>query len=135
MYFKLNTLLLLLAILFETIITSSARRSNLHVQHHGKATWFYPGVGACGVSNTSNDLVVSIPAKIFDKFTPHKNPNENTLCGKQVSIEHEGIVIYAVIADRCSGCSKNNIDLSLSAFALLDDPNKGVISVTWKILN
>ena len=134
MYFNLRTLLFLLVLSFATITTSFANNSKLHARHHGKATFFYPGLGACGVTNTNNDFIAAIPAVIYDKFTRNNNPNNNSLCGKKIKVSHQGKVIYVVIADKCGGCSKNNIDLSFGAFQALDDPNKGVISVNWKIL-
>lgn len=45
-----------------------------------KATFYTPGLGACGVENTESDLVVAIPSAIFGPL------DAGTHCGEDVII-------------------------------------------------
>ena len=42
-----------------------------------------------------------------------------------------GNTITAMVADKCSGCGQNHLDLFPDAFAALDNPTRGIIPVTW----
>ena len=32
------------------------------------ATWFDPGVGACGISNSASDIIVAVSSDFYDSY-------------------------------------------------------------------
>ncbi|CAG8572336.1 6103_t:CDS:1 [Ambispora gerdemannii] len=103
-------------------------------KYSGKATFYNPGLGACGTDANDNSMVVAIPAPNFDPMIPNGNPNKNTLCGKRVRIYSGNKFVDGVVVDRCPVCKFGDIDLSPAMFNQLAEPEKGFIYVEWMYL-
>jgi hypothetical protein len=82
----------------------------------GDLTWYEVGLGACGITSTSDEHVVAISHELFDAVSTG-NPNTNPLCNKKVSIiGANGQTYTGTIVDRCPGCDSGSLDLSQSFF-------------------
>ncbi|CAG8591183.1 10283_t:CDS:1 [Ambispora leptoticha] len=103
-------------------------------KYSGKATYYNPGLGACGVDANDNSMVVAISAPNFDPMIQNGNPNKNTLCGKRVRIYYGDKFVDGVVADRCPVCKLGDIDLSPAMFSQLTELERGFITVEWGYL-
>ncbi|KAF3921503.1 hypothetical protein ABW21_db0209575 [Orbilia brochopaga] len=55
----------------------------------GQATFYDPGLGSCGITNSASDLIAAIGYTLFDtKATA--NPNNNPFCGRQIVVRPKG---------------------------------------------
>jgi len=100
----------------------------------GAGTFFTPTIGACGGTNSANDMVVALNHAQFDPSSPGGNSNKNTLCGTQVSITFGGKSVVATIVDECPDCGFGALDMSPAVFKQLANLSVGVISVKWSFL-
>ncbi|KAF4548709.1 Hypothetical protein D9617_26g079240 [Elsinoe fawcettii] len=83
----------------------------------GDATYWEPAMGACGWTNSADELVVAISQTVFDPKTPGGNPNNNPLCGKFVAIKcKDGSTVNAKVVDRCVGCASGDLDMTKTLF-------------------
>ncbi|KAF9497325.1 riboflavine-aldehyde-forming enzyme, partial [Pleurotus eryngii] len=82
----------------------------------GDATFFAPGLGACGAVSHSTDLIVALSPAQF---------------AGGANCFHGGKFIEATVVDLCPGCAGDSIDLSPSAFQTLENPDVGRIQVNW----
>ncbi|KAH8091721.1 RlpA-like double-psi beta-barrel-protein domain-containing protein-containing protein [Cristinia sonorae] len=101
----------------------------------GDATFYTPGLGACGGINTEKDFIVAVSTQIFNGFPgAGANPNKNPICGKKLTATSRGKKVTVKIVDQCPGCSRDSIDLSPAAFNTLADPATGRLhNVRWTI--
>lgn len=97
----------------------------------GDGTYYDPGMGACGETNSDSDYIVAISKDLFDQYTPDGNSNHNTLCGKKIKAYYEGNSVEVTVVDRCEGCSYGSLDFSPTAFSQLADEGLGRIKITW----
>ncbi|KZT67882.1 hypothetical protein DAEQUDRAFT_693440 [Daedalea quercina L-15889] len=99
------------------------------VTHTGKATYYYPGLGACGETDGNNDPVVAISHLIYGS-------GGNCFQWMQITNPATGISQYAKTVDECEGCGQYDIDLSPSLFESLGAPlSQGVINgVEWHFM-
>ncbi|TWP53926.1 hypothetical protein FKR81_04005 [Lentzea tibetensis] len=99
----------------------------------GKAT-YYDNVGpsACGPNiDASAEVLVAVSPVFWT--TP--NPNNDPLCRNVfVEVMHNGKKVRAKVKDKCMGCDRDHVDLSLPAFRRLANPDRGVIDVKWKFV-
>jgi hypothetical protein len=70
--------------------------------------------GACGISTffpniDPNLSYVAIPSGLFDKYGQSQH---NTLCGKKITMKHNGVTKTAIVADRNVSVD-NSIDMCL----------------------
>lgn len=99
------------------------------VKHHkghtfgGEATFYDPGRGACGKRSSRDDLVVAMPASMYDSS-----------CGRSLRVRHGEASVEVVAVDRCGGCGFGDLDLSRAAFAKLAPLGKGRIEITWEFV-
>lgn len=83
----------------------------------GDLTYYTPGMGSCGVTNTDSDAIVALAENMMAAKTPASgNPNENPLCGKSITISYGGKTATAKIMDTCPGCANGGLDLTPSLF-------------------
>src|ERR1043166_3004944 len=68
----------------------------------GDATFFYPGLGACGKTNSSKDFIFALPAVMFDP-SPGGNPNRNRNCGRKARVTRGKKSVVVTCEDRCTG--------------------------------
>ncbi|KAJ1925433.1 hypothetical protein IWQ60_004553 [Tieghemiomyces parasiticus] len=64
------------------------------------------------------------------------NPNNNPLCGKLVTVTHNGVSLNCTVGDTCDGCSGGMMTISYAALQYLDpDFNKKDFStVSWSFV-
>ncbi|KAJ3805711.1 RlpA-like double-psi beta-barrel-protein domain-containing protein-containing protein [Lentinula aff. lateritia] len=101
----------------------------------GDVTYYTPGLGACGIVNTSAQLVAAIGHIAFDSYPgATANPNTNPICGKKVTASYGGHSVTVEIVDRCVGCAgEYDLDLSSTAFSELAPLSVGRLTgVTWE---
>ncbi|KAJ3558461.1 hypothetical protein NM688_g909 [Phlebia brevispora] len=100
----------------------------------GDATFYEPGLGACGVTNSASDHIVAVSASFFDTFPgATANPNANPVCGRTLTANFQGKSTTVTVVDRCVGCALDDIDLSPAAFSDLADQSLGRIQVSWTL--
>ncbi|KAI0971158.1 RlpA-like double-psi beta-barrel-protein domain-containing protein-containing protein [Xylaria arbuscula] len=100
----------------------------------GDLTYYAPGLGACGVTNSESDAIVALSQELFDQYTPNGNPNLNSLCGRQIQINLGGNSVVVTVEDRCTGCAYNDLDVPIAVFSQLADPNLGRVEMSWSWL-
>lgn len=99
---------------------SKAKPKNL-LSHHqnlplgsqtytGDLTYYGTGLGACGITSSDTDHIVSISHFTFDSVSKGSDPNANPLCGHKLRVVRNGNSIDLTVVDRC-------MPLSESAFA------------------
>ncbi|KAK5989439.1 hypothetical protein PT974_10958 [Cladobotryum mycophilum] len=100
-----------------------------------KIFWQY---GACGLSTYFANKVdpkmplVAMPSRIFDKYGASQH---NTLCGKVITMTHNGVTRKAVVADENTS-SEQSIDMCLDmwqAFGGHDNDGTLIKPFTWSI--
>ncbi|KAI1126205.1 RlpA-like double-psi beta-barrel-protein domain-containing protein-containing protein [Nemania abortiva] len=88
----------------------------------GDMTYFDPGLGSCGWTNTNNDAIVAL------------SESQPGNCGKNIRIHYNGKTTTAKVVDACPGCGSGSIDVSRSVFGKLADLDKGRVKVTWEFI-
>ncbi|KAF2847296.1 carbohydrate-binding module family 63 protein [Plenodomus tracheiphilus IPT5] len=97
----------------------------------GEAT-FYGGNVSGGMCSFTG---YTIPSGIYGTALSDSNWSGAGNCGVCVSVTGpNGNKITAMVVDQCPGCGPNHLDLFPDAFAKLDNPNKGVIPVSWDVV-
>jgi len=90
----------------------------------GQGTFFTPGLGACGITNSDADLIAAASQALFD--------SDPDICGKTVNVNFGGNTVNVAITDRCSSCAATDLDFSSTAFSQLADVSVGLITgMTW----
>lgn len=96
----------------------------------GRMTYYTPGQGSCGATNTATDLVVAVPAAAFGTYA---NPNASPACQMTATITCGSKTVRAAVRDKCPGCGAADIDVSPAVFKLCGDLSLGVMQVSWAI--
>lgn len=88
----------------------------------GQATWYRQAgtTGSCGKTHGDDAQIIAVPSHFG-----------SSLCGQEVTIQHNGQKVKATVADECPSCSGNSIDLSRGVFSQLADFEQGEIDVDW----
>ncbi len=102
--------------------------NRLNPLHTGIATYYYAdGSGACSFDPSPNDLMVTaLNAVEYDNAA---------YCGAYVQVNGRKGTITVRIVDLCPECLAGHLDLSLQAFALIDDVPLGRVPITWRIIS
>ncbi|CAG8492821.1 8626_t:CDS:2 [Acaulospora morrowiae] len=103
--------------------------------YSGDGTFYEVGLGACGITNTDDQLICALNYEMFDPATPLNNPNKNPNCGKKIKICRGAREVIVTIYDRCAGCKYGDIDLSPAAFCKIADPSEGRVPITWSYID
>ncbi|KAI8948454.1 RlpA-like double-psi beta-barrel-protein domain-containing protein-containing protein [Xylaria longipes] len=86
----------------------------------GDITYYAPGLGACGETNSDSEAVVAMsPAQ----YTGN--------CGKSITITKGGKTAKAKVVDKCPACASGSIDVSSTVFQSLVDLSVGRTTVSW----
>lgn len=104
----------------------------------GTASWYHQDDGtsyagqaaACGTRYSDSDRVVALPgAHGFSTGSQGRG------CGATVTIKYldTGKIVTAPAVDACPSCGDNQIDLSRALFADLDNYEKGILNIQWKV--
>ncbi|KAF8247767.1 hypothetical protein K440DRAFT_584304 [Wilcoxina mikolae CBS 423.85] len=89
----------------------------------GEATYYTPGLGACGNVHGPTDLIAAVAIS--------RGKGE---CGKKIRVTRDGKSVDVVIQDLCQGCKENDIDLTPGAFQQLGTLDEGRVKCTWKYI-
>ncbi|KAI8662986.1 hypothetical protein LRP88_07187 [Fusarium phalaenopsidis] len=117
MFAKFTSALLLALPLLASAAPAVAPRAE------GQATYYHPGLGACGGTNGDGDLIVAMSAALFDAQKP---------CGRSIKVKGAAGEVTVKVVDRCEGCAYNDIDLSPTAFQkAIGDLGIGRTTTTW----
>ncbi|KZW03165.1 hypothetical protein EXIGLDRAFT_725631 [Exidia glandulosa HHB12029] len=116
-------------------ISKRAEGDPMGPQENGEATFYDPGMGACGVTNSGSDLMAAVSQAFFDTFPgAGANPNANPLCGKTATVNYNGKTVQVKLLDRCVSCAYVDLDLSPAAFDQLASRDEGRIhGISWQI--
>ncbi|KAI2624758.1 riboflavine-aldehyde-forming enzyme [Xylaria nigripes] len=87
----------------------------------GDMTYYAPGTGSCGGSNTEKDSVVALSKSEI-----------NGNCGKTIKITRNGKSASGKVVDTCSSCATGAIDVSPAVFDQLANPGEGKVKVDWE---
>lgn len=89
----------------------SSPLTNIHSNHQslplgsqtytGDLTFYGPGLGACGITSTGSDNIVSVSHIIFDAASTGSNPNADPLCGHKIRAVRDGNSLDLTVVDRC----------------------------------
>lgn len=102
--------------------------TKLNPLHTGIATYYYAdGSGACGFDPSPNDLMVT--ALNAEEY------NHAAYCGAYVQVTGAKGTITVRVVDLCPECLAGHLDLSLQAFALIDDVPLGRVPITWRVVS
>ncbi|KAI0044386.1 hypothetical protein FA95DRAFT_1608609 [Auriscalpium vulgare] len=123
------------AALVVSVSSASTRSFSLIGTQSGQGTYFTPGLGACGRSNTDADSIVAVSTQVFDNFPgAGANPNDNPICGRTLTATSGDNSVTVTIVDRCVECLAGDLDFSPSAFiALATNTSIGRIPITWSL--
>ncbi|RKO92863.1 RlpA-like double-psi beta-barrel-protein domain-containing protein-containing protein, partial [Blyttiomyces helicus] len=88
----------------------------------GDMTYYTPGLGACGQTNSESDYIVAMNQAQYDGT-----------CGNQVCITYNGgSGVTATVMDECPGCSFGDLDVSPVIFnALCGSLDAGRVTISW----
>ncbi|KAJ2718878.1 hypothetical protein GGI07_005543 [Coemansia sp. Benny D115] len=98
----------------------------------GDGTYFTPGLGSCGLTNTDDDLIVAINAP---QYGTTANPNQAPVCGQCILAKGPKGEVKVTVTDRCPVCKSGDLDFSPSAFEKIGDFDDGRIPITWQFVN
>ncbi|OJJ50795.1 hypothetical protein ASPZODRAFT_126737 [Penicilliopsis zonata CBS 506.65] len=81
---------------------SSSLSSSYGGPYTGDLTYYDPGLGACGITSTSSEMIVAVSHVLFDAAYSGSDPNDNPLCGLKLRIERDSKTVDVKIVDRCA---------------------------------
>ncbi len=118
----------------STVVSSTAAAassSSSSSTFSGDGTYYSPGLGACGDTNSDSDYIVAISEDLFDTEAT-ANPNNNPFCGRKIKASRNGASVEVTVVDRCTGCALHDLDFSPSAFDNLGEEAEGRITIDWE---
>ncbi|KAI0101153.1 RlpA-like double-psi beta-barrel-protein domain-containing protein-containing protein [Daldinia grandis] len=89
----------------------------------GDLTYYTPGLGSCGQTNSETDMVVAL--------SPVQFTTDSQACGKKIQIHMGDKTTIATIVDKCPGCTENSIDVSPAVFQALAPLTVGRAQIAW----
>jgi len=107
----------------------------MHGTQFGELTYYEPGLGACGITNSASDPIAALSEKLFDNYPGYNgvNPNTNPVCNKQIRLTYEGKSVTVIVVDRCTGCKDTDVDTTKPMFAQLADVSLGrLFTLEWE---
>ncbi|PBK65629.1 hypothetical protein ARMSODRAFT_891594 [Armillaria solidipes] len=97
-------------------------------------TWYYPGLGSCGITNTTSDMIVAVSHLLYDSYPgATANPNLNPICSKKLVATYGGKSVTVTVTDKCMGCAgMYDLDFTPTAFSRLASTDVGHLTgVDW----
>lgn len=107
-----------------TIDTRAPAADAAAASYSGQMTYFYPGLGACGETNSNTDAVAAVSSAVYASGGG---------CNKVATIHYNGKSTTARVVDLCPSCATGSIDVSPTVFQALSDLSAGRIDVTWEL--
>lgn len=89
----------------------------------GQATYYTPGLGSCGQTNSEDDMVVALSSADMSK----------SMCGTSITVKSKTGSVTVKVVDTCPGCKSGSVDLSPAAFKKIGSLSAGVIPVSWSM--
>jgi len=83
-------------------------------------------------------MIVAVSHLLYDAYPGYRlgNPNNNPVCGRNITATYQGKSVTVEVTDRCEGCELTDLDFSPGAFDKIADPAIGRLDgVTWVWLN
>jgi hypothetical protein len=119
--------------------TVSGSNTNGSIFRFGSATEcrkIFRVSGACGIStyfpNTPDMSLVAMPADVFDRYGQAQH---NSLCGKVITMKHNGVTKKAIVADR-NLSNDHSIDMCLDlwqAFGGHNNDGSIIKGFSWSV--
>ncbi|KIF02422.1 hypothetical protein PL81_30060, partial [Streptomyces sp. RSD-27] len=94
--------------------------------YKGSATFYSPGLGACGKVIKESDFAVALDPTMFGPGYPSSS------CGRKIVITYKGKSITATVLDEAPGAGRHGLDLTPGAFKALAPLDKTKLDVTWR---
>ncbi|KAJ5392050.1 hypothetical protein N7509_007540 [Penicillium cosmopolitanum] len=99
--------------------------------YSGDLTYYNPGLGSCGYTNSDTDLICAVSHVLFDAASTGSNPNENPLCGMKLRLRRDGASVDVKVVDRCVGCKETDLDVTETVFKKVADVDQGRVLMDW----
>ncbi|KAI2619750.1 RlpA-like double-psi beta-barrel-protein domain-containing protein-containing protein [Hypomontagnella submonticulosa] len=93
------------------------------VAFNGDITYYEPGLGSCGETNSDSERVVAL--------SPAQFAADPAACGKTIQISLDGHTTTAKVVDKCPSCSAESIDVSSTVFQDLAPLTVGRTQIEW----
>ncbi|EIW74628.1 plant expansin [Coniophora puteana RWD-64-598 SS2] len=117
MHSSFTSLLALSIVLVSTAAAPHSHSDQLMRRFSGqRMTYYTPGLGACGDTDTASQYVYG----------------SGSSCGSSITITYNGNSVAATVVDKCTGCSGDELDLSQGLFECFADASVGVIYGEWE---
>ncbi|KAI9018917.1 hypothetical protein DFJ74DRAFT_196921 [Hyaloraphidium curvatum] len=126
---------------FATLIRPAANpapATGLKAREFGDMTYYYgrSNLGACGTPVEDTAFHCALPGWDFDPHTPGTNPNNNSLCYRNVCLKSPktGQTSVCLVKDRCPSneCQSGDIDVTMPVFESLGyHLDEGRVPITW----
>ncbi|GAA5947205.1 hypothetical protein JCM3765_001574 [Sporobolomyces pararoseus] len=94
--------------------------------YNGRATFFDPGLGACGTYSGAGDYMVAMNQAQYGDLGA-----VSPWCFQTITISYGGKTAQAQVLDACPGCPYGGLDMSPGLFKHFADESVGVIYVEW----
>lgn len=84
---------------------------------------------------SANPSLQHIAALAPADYGEYANPNDSPVCGKTIKIHGpNGNTVQATVADRCTGCSTGDVDVTPTVFELLGFAQSiGRVQISWEL--
>ncbi|KAK9687746.1 hypothetical protein K7432_014666 [Basidiobolus ranarum] len=92
----------------------------------GEGTYYAPGLGACEITNGSNDMIAALNAPQYGNA-----PRGSLSCFKCATVTGPKGSVKVKIVDKCPSCKHGDLDLSPAAFNKVADEAAGRVSISW----
>ncbi|KAJ5204320.1 uncharacterized protein N7498_005199 [Penicillium cinerascens] len=99
--------------------------------YEGDLTYYNPGLGACGYTNSGSDMVCAVSHILFDAASTGSDPNDNPLCGMKLRLRRNGKSVDVKVVDRCVGCAVTDLDVTEAVFEEVAELAQGRVKVEW----
>lgn len=98
----------------------------------GEATYYTPGLGACGDTSSDSDMIAALNKDQFYSGGDAGVSNGNSNCGRKAKVTRGDKHVTVTVVDSCPGCKKGDLDLSPAAFKKLASESEGRVDIKWQ---
>jgi len=108
--------------------SSLVRRGMFDSTGSGDGTYYDVGLGACGATNSDEELVCALN---HDQFGEYVNGASSPACGACLMVTGPLGSVKVRVVDKCPGCKNGDLDLSPAAFNKIGAEVQGRIKIDW----
>ncbi|GAA5996250.1 RlpA-like double-psi beta-barrel domain-containing protein [Rhodotorula paludigena] len=94
--------------------------------YSGRATFFAPGLGACGTYSSASDYIVALNEAQYGDLGA-----VSSWCFQTITISYGGKTAQAQVTDACPTCPYGGLDMSPALFKHFADESVGVFYMNW----